>query len=167
MKGSQLDICLSNGCFRMQQRVFTCQLEFFNKKLYPVHWLRVVLANVSYGKDQRRLFRVNEKFSVAVKPLIISNELETLYDAYENSINFEAPYSVESCLLDGVTHNVFDSYVIEIRDGNRLIAAGIFDNGSRSIAGIMNFYHPDYRKHCRCCQIFRLPLRRGKACNQI
>jgi arginine-tRNA-protein transferase len=41
---------------------------------------------------------------------------------------------------------VFDTYVVEVRDENKLIAAGIFDNGSQSIAGIMNFYDPAYRK---------------------
>lgn len=147
MKGSKLDLCLSNGYFRMQQRVFTCHFEFFGNQLCPVLWLRVVLANVSYGKDQRRLLRANEKFSVTVKPFVLSEEIETLYALYRSSVNFDAPDSIESCLLDGATHNAFMSYVVEIRDKNKLIAAGIFDNGLQSIAGIMNFYHPAYRKH--------------------
>ncbi len=147
MRGSELDGCLSDGYFRMQQQVFTCQAEYFHRRLHPVLWLRVVLADVSYGKDQRRLLRINEKFSVAVKPLVLSEELDYLYDAYENFVDFDAPYTVESCLLGEATHNVFETYVIEIRDKDRLIAAGIFDNGSRTIAGIMNFYHPDYRKY--------------------
>lgn len=147
MKGNELDVCLNNGYFRMQQQVFTCQAEYFNNKAHPVLWLRVALATVSYGKDQRQLLRANEKFSVTVKPLVLSVELETLYDAYENFVDFDAPYTVESCLLGGASYNAFATYVIEIRDGDRLIAAGIFDDGARSIAGIMNFYHPDYRKY--------------------
>lgn len=148
MRGNKLDICLSNGYFRMQQYVFTCRFEFFgNEGPYPVLWLRVVLAKVRYGKDQRRLLRVNEKFSVAIKPLLISEEIETLYTAYRNSVNFDAPNSIESNLLDGAAHNAFSSHVVEIRDGSRLIAAGIFDDGLESIAGIMNFYHPAYRKY--------------------
>ncbi len=35
--------------------------------------------------------------------------------------------------------------MIEIRDGNKLIAAGFFDLGEISVAGILNFYHPDYK----------------------
>ena len=147
MKGTKLDSCLSNGYFRMQQKVFTCQFEFFGNQLCSVLWLRVVLANVSYGKDQRRLLRVNEKFSVAVKPFVLSDEIENLYTTYRNSVSFDAPDSVESCLLGGTTHNAFMSHVIEIRDEDRLVAAGIFDDGAQSIAGIMNFYHPAYRKH--------------------
>ena len=34
-----------------------------------------------------------------------------------------------------------------MRDGERLIAIGYFDEGRESAAGILNFYHPDYRKY--------------------
>ena len=52
-----------------------------------------------------------------------------------------------SVLLGGAAHNVFNTYVIELRDGDRLIAAGIFDHGERTLAGILNFYDPAYRQH--------------------
>ncbi len=131
----------------MQQQIFTCRYVHFAEVRYPVHWLRISLADVLFGPKQKRLFRLNEPFSVTVKPLEITDELEALYDLYWYSLDFDAPYSVESCLLEGSTQTIFDTYVIEVRDGGRLVAAGIFDNGDRSIAGIMNFYDPDYRKH--------------------
>lgn len=143
---SRLDLFLSRGYFRMQQQVFTCRYVHFDEVRYPVHWLRIVLASVSLGPKQKRLFRINEQFDATVKPLVINDELEALYDIYWNSLDFDAPYSVESCLLEGSSRTIFDTYVIEIRDRGQLIAAGIFDNGNESIAGIMNFYHPDYRK---------------------
>ncbi|GAB3957449.1 hypothetical protein GCM10028805_50170 [Spirosoma harenae] len=147
MTGSKLDLCLSMGYFRMHQDIFTCQIARFGNRLCAVHWLRIVLPDVTYGTKQLRLLRSNEKFSVAVKPFALNDELETLYAKYRDSINFDAPDSVEACLLDGATENVFDSYVVEVRDQGKLIAAGIFDDGNQSIAGIMNFYDPDYRKY--------------------
>ena len=131
----------------MQQDIFTCQVVLFGDSLCSVHWLRIVLANVKYGTKQLGLLRRNEKFSVTIKPLVLSREIENLYKLYKSAINFDAPDSVESCLLDGATYTVFDTYGIEVRDENRLIAVGIFDNGNQSIAGIMNFYHPEYRKY--------------------
>ncbi|MBD2755201.1 arginine-tRNA-protein transferase [Spirosoma validum] len=148
MRGSKLDLCLSMGYFRMQQDIFTCQFVPFENRLCPVYWLRIALNDVAYGPKQLRLLRSNEKFSVSVTPFALSDELETLYAQYKDSINFEAPESVEACLLESSsTYNAFDTYVVEVRDANRLIAAGVFDNGLQSIAGIMNFYHPDYRKY--------------------
>jgi arginine-tRNA-protein transferase len=146
MSGHELDFWLSRGYFRMQQRLFTCQLLVFDDVFYTVHWLRIDIDNVTYGKDQLRLLRINEKFSVSVKPFVLSDEIESLYSEYRKSINFDAPESVESCLLGGAPYNAFDTYMVEVRDGYRLIAGGIFDNGSRSMAGIMNFYDPAYRK---------------------
>ena len=147
MRGRDLDLCLSMGYFRMQQDVFTCRFVPFDDKLCPVHWLRIVLADVTFGKDQLRLLRINEKFSVAVKPFRFTDEVNALYALYRGSISFDAPESVESCLTDGTPYTAFDTYAIEVRDGDTLIAVGIFDNGGESIAGIMNFYHPAYRKY--------------------
>lgn len=147
MRGSKLDLYLSKGYFRMQQEVFTCYAVLFEDTVCPVHWLRIVLADVCFGKEQLRLLRINETFTVTIKPLVITEEIEALYATYKGGINFDAPQSVESCLLDGAGYNVFDTYVIDIRDDNKLIAVGIFDNGEQSIAGIMNFYHPAYHKH--------------------
>lgn len=147
MSGFELDYYLSEGYFRMQQDVFTCRYVVFDDMVYPVHWLRIVLADVSYGKTQRRLLSLNSRFSVAVGPLRLLGELEELYARYRSAITFDAPASVESCLLGGDLRNAFDTQVVEVRDGDRLIAAGVFDNGSESIAGIMNFYDPDYRRH--------------------
>ncbi|WP_461128527.1 arginine-tRNA-protein transferase [Spirosoma aerophilum] len=131
----------------MQQEVFTCFAVLFENKVCPVHWLRITLANVTYGKEQQRLFRINGHFSTSVKRLVISEEMRNLYATYKEAINFDAPESVESCLLNGAAYNVFETYAVEIRDGNTLIAVGIFDAGTQTIAGIMNFYHPAYRKH--------------------
>ncbi len=146
MKGHGLDLCLSRGYFRMQQEIFTCHYIPFEDRLCPVHWLRLVLSDVTYGKSQLRLLRINEKFSVLIKPFLLSKEQEALYSLYRKSIQFDAPESIESCLLDGAAYNLFDTYAIEVRDNGKLIAVGIFDNGVQSIAGIMNFYHPEYRK---------------------
>ena len=147
MRGSKLDLYLSKGYFRMQQEVFTCYAVLFEDIVCPVHWLRIVLSDVSLGKEQLRLFRINETFSVTVRPLAITEEIEALYATYKGGINFDAPETVESCLLGGAINNVFDTYAVEIRDESTLIAVGIFDSGGQSIAGIMNFYHPAYRKH--------------------
>jgi arginyl-tRNA--protein-N-Asp/Glu arginylyltransferase len=112
-----------------------------------VHWLRLVISQVQYGSKPRRLLRLNKQFTVAVKPFRLTAEYEALYARYHAFIEFDASPSLEELLLAGATHSVFDTYIIEVRDGNQLIAAGIFDRGTTTIAGIVNFYDPDYRKY--------------------
>ena len=147
MKGSLLDLYLSLGYFRMYQDLFTYRYIIINDMVCPVHWLRISLPDVEFGAKQRSLLRSNEKFTSVAKPFQLTEEVETLYALYRASVDFDAPDSVTTWLLNGASQTVFDTYAIEIRDGDQLIAVGIFDNGARSIAGIMNFYHPAYRKH--------------------
>ena len=147
MKGNKLDMCLDMGYFRMHQDIFTCRYLVVNDAICPVHWLRIVLPNVEYKARQRSLLRSNAQFQVTVKPFVLTDEAETLYARYKSAVDFDAPESVEFWLMNGSTINIFDTYAVEVRDGNRLIAVGIFDNGTHSIAGIMNFYDPAYRKH--------------------
>ncbi len=130
----------------MQQDLFTCQYVQFDNKLYPVYWLRIVLNAVSFGPKQARLFRVNAQYTVTVRPFLLTDEVENLYARYRNSIAFDAPETAESCLWNGATTNRFDTRSVEVRDGGKLIAVGIFDNAGQSIAGIMNFYDPDYHR---------------------
>jgi len=84
---------------------------------------------------------------VAVRSFRFTAEYEELYTLYRQSISFDASLTLADLLLDESAHSVFDTQIVEVRDGEQLIAAGIFDQGTDSIAGIVNFYHPDYRKY--------------------
>jgi arginine-tRNA-protein transferase len=131
----------------MNQDLFTCRFLPVGPRIYTVHWLRLVVAQVQYGSKQRRLLRLNAQFEVAIKPFRLTAEYEALYARYHAYIDFDASPSLAELLLAGATHSVFDTYIIEVRHGEQLIAAGIFDRGTITIAGIVNFYDPDYRKH--------------------
>lgn len=141
----ELDDYLAKGWFRMGQTIFTTDFIPANGNVHPVYWLRFELRKVQYGKKQKRLIASNKDFNIAVRPFSISDELEELYALYWSAVDFDAPSTVESYLLDGEVSNIYDSRLIEIRNNGRLIAAGIFDNGETSIAGIMNFYDPAYK----------------------
>jgi leucyl-tRNA---protein transferase len=158
MKGSDLDLYLSLGYFRMHQTVFTCRYVVFDTVFSPVFWLRIDLVRAELGSKQRALLRIRNKFSVRVKPFKLSPEVEALYASYRNSIDFDAPGSVAECLFNGSSTNVFDTYCVEIRDNERLIAVGVFDNGLISIAGIMNFFDPAYRKYSlgKCLMLLKM-----------
>ncbi len=142
----ELDFLLSIGYFRMQQDVFTCRCVQFEGAIYPVYWLRIVLEDVHFGPKQSRLFRINAQYGVSVRRFVLTDEVESLFARYRNGIAFDTYGTVEACLLNGATTSQFDTYSVEVRDGTKLIAVGIFDNAGQSIAGIVNFYDPDYHR---------------------
>jgi len=147
LPGDFLDYYLAQGYYRMGQNLFTCQFLPLETGLYTTHWLRLAVASVAYGPKQRHLFRLNERFAVTVRSFRLTPEYEALYALYYQSIDFDANPSLGDLLLEGSSHNVFDTHVLEVRDGERLIAAGVFDHGTDALAGIVNFYDPAYRKH--------------------
>ena len=147
LSGDLLDHYLGLGYYRMGQNLFTCRFLPLGPDLHTVHWLRLVLAQVVYGSKQRRLFRLNERFEVTIRPFRLAAEYEDLYARYYQTLDFDTAASLEALLLDGAARTVFATGVVEVRDGNQLIAAGIFDSGADSIAGIVNFFDPAYRQH--------------------
>jgi arginyl-tRNA--protein-N-Asp/Glu arginylyltransferase len=147
IRGDALDYYLAQGYYRMQQDLFTCQFVPFDDRLYTAHWLRLDLARVQWGAEQRRLLRRNDRFATVLRPFRLTPEYEDLYARYRASISFDAAPTVDEVLLGGAAHSVFNTFVIELREQNRLVAVGIFDLGDRTLAGILNFYDPAYRQH--------------------
>jgi arginine-tRNA-protein transferase len=146
MSPQELDNYLKLGWYRMGQAIFTTDAIKENENAYPVYWLRIHLKDVEMSKTHHKIFKANKNFTVSVKPLQITDEMEDLNEKYWLSTIIGSPF-LKDALLEGHHESIYSSYAIEIRDDNRLIAVGIFDNGLTSIAGIVNFYHPDYKKY--------------------
>jgi len=146
----ELDLYLEHGWYRMGQRIFTVDYIFISEWI-RVFWLRFRMDRFEFGKKQNQLISRNSRFQTAVLPLKMTLEIEELYALYRKSIDFEASNSASELLFDEVytgeiLHNVYDSYMIQVRDGQKLIAVGVFDLGKETMAGIVNFYHPEYKK---------------------
>jgi leucyl-tRNA---protein transferase len=123
------------------------------------------------SKKQHQIITLNKAFTITIKPFEITQEILDLYQIYFNAINFEASPSLESYLgFDAfgfpIINNVFESYGVEIRNSNELIAYGVFDNGKNSIAGIINFYNPAYKKYSLGKYLMLVKLQYAKTTNK-
>ena len=166
LNGAELDGFLEMGWYRMGQSVFTTHFLTTKDYSYRVFWLRYNLKKIAFSKSWQRLKTRNNQFNVEIKPLEITAEIEDLYAAYKTGIHFQAAPSVYYWLYeDQSNYNVFNTEIIEVRDKNKLIAVGIVDLGSESIAGIMNFYHPDYKKYSLGKYLMRLKIEQAQRRN--
>jgi len=149
--GALLDNYLAAGYYRMGQYIFTTDTILHDARRYFVFWLRFPLANFQFEKKAQKLLWQNRMFRILFRDFSIDPELEQLYARYTEYVNFDAPPTLQSVLFgemaDRDTRNAFDSGMIEVRDGDTLVAAGIYDQGARSLAGIMNFYDPLYKRY--------------------
>jgi leucyl-tRNA---protein transferase len=145
IKSADLDRFLSAGWYRMHNTVFTTNFVDVNDPSTRVFWLRYKVEQVRLARH-KELIKRNAGFTAVYRGLVVTSELNDLYAAYYYSIDHDCSENLPG-ILGTRGKSVFDSYLIEVRHDDKLIAAGIFDKGMDSIAGIVNFYHPDYKKY--------------------
>ncbi len=143
-----LDAALAHGYYRMRQNLFTTDTTHTdNGSEVSVLWARLRLDGYLPPNRYQKIRRLCRRFSCVLVDAAITPEIEALYADYRSGIDFDAASSVEEVLLDERGVNYFPGRMWMLRDNGRLIAAGYFDEGLDSAAGILNFYHPDYRKY--------------------
>lgn len=143
----ELDDYLSRGWFRMHQSIFTTRYLVFDDAWYEAIWLRACLQNFDVDTRYKTLHKRNGKFKIEIKKAHITKEHEILFAHYRHSVSFETSPSLEWLLFGNKLYNVYNTFVINVFDGDKLIGAGFFDLGKTSAAGICSVYHPDYKKH--------------------
>ena len=147
-KGEVLDNLLANGWYRQGCSVFTTHFisPFGDDKNYRVFWLRYKVSAVNLDRKSLAIINANSGFTVTCQPFRYSPEIDDLHAKYARSLNFYISESLFDKLQDD-GNRIFDSYIIEVRDNSKLIAGGIFDKGTHTIEGIVNFYDPEYKRY--------------------
>jgi leucyl-tRNA---protein transferase len=148
LQHQELDAYLESGWFRMGQTIFTTNFLHFQEKLYSAIWLRIVLKDLEEESTQVKLFKRNAVFRHEIKKAEVTPEKENLFERYRASVTFEASTSLTMLLMGKTsTKTIYDTYEIDIYDGDKLIAIGYFDLGDRSAMGISSIYDPSYKKY--------------------
>lgn len=147
VRNEVLDGYLAAGWYRFGYLIFTTHTIEPEKggPVYPVMWLRYNVHRVRLNAKNKKLLSATANLNFTVRRLTITEELTNLHRMYFEHITFDTIGDLASLLKSD--SQVYESYVIEVRDEGKLVAAGIFDKGTMSIAGIINFYDPAYKKY--------------------
>lgn len=140
-----LDNFLKIGWYRMGQRMFTTDYIEDGERQHRVVWIRYQLSIWNF--HHQKLIRRNKHFRVSVCPAADSAECDRLFAAYRNYVTFNTSNSIFENMGGSFQFNAFNTQMTQIREGNKLVAAGYFDLGRDSAAGILNFYDPEYHKY--------------------
>lgn len=146
MPGHVLDDYLSKGWYRMQQTIFTTDIIIKNDHVIPVFWIRLVLKHYRPSASTRKILDLNKGFTVNIRSTGITAEAEALYQVYKEHVDFDVSPTIADYLIGEAPRTVYNTRCVEVRDGDKLIAAGYFDEGDDSLAGILNIYHPAYKQ---------------------
>jgi len=79
-------------------------------------------------------------------PFVHRTELDTLYEKYLDSVDFNGYSSIEKATFIGKEMNIYDTKAIIIRDGERIVSCGIFHEGIISAASVLHFFDPEYKR---------------------
>ncbi|MFN4083999.1 MAG: hypothetical protein ACK4K9_10230 [Bacteroidia bacterium] len=142
-----LDELLEKGFYRYGNEMFTTNYILLDDKLMDVFWLRTCVQNVVLSKASKQILKNAKKFSIHLVGSTITDEVEELYSLYRNSVSFSTSESVAYYLHGTEKKQHFNTKQFQIRDKEKLIAVGYFDVGNNSLAGILNFYNPEYKKY--------------------
>jgi leucyl-tRNA---protein transferase len=144
---TELDIHLEQGWYRMGQSIFTTNFIHFKSEMYSTVWLRVLLGDFLEDSTQKKLFKRNARFQVTIRPALLTEEKEELYNRYKQSLPFNPSDSLQSLLFGSALSCIYHTYEVTVHDHDRLIAIGFFDMGETSAAGISSVYDPAYKKY--------------------
>ncbi|MGL4632004.1 MAG: hypothetical protein ACRCVT_12445 [Leadbetterella sp.] len=142
-----LDSYLERGWFRMGQSLFTTSFLNFKNATLNTAWIRYDLSQFQDTPANLKIRSKNAKFSVKILPFEINKETEVLFRKYRESLPFSIAHSLYTLLFDESSNSIFNTYSVNVYDGKKLIALGIFDLGKNSSEGIINIYDPEYRKY--------------------
>lgn len=146
--GEELDEYLRKAWYRMGQAIFTCHFLFFEDNLYSPVWTRLPLKNYRFRKSLRKIMnKIHQDFRVVVRPGIIDEEKEGLFQYYKDHFNGRLSPTLTASLMDNVEYNIFSSYEVSVYKNKRLIAFSFFDLGKKSLASIKGVYDPDYSSY--------------------
>lgn len=143
----ELDRFLEAGWFRMGPHIFTTNFLNFSNKFYSAFWLRVDLKDYAGDNAFEKIKKRNASFEVTIQPATITPEKEELFVRYSESVPFRTSPSLTDLLFGKGDHSVYNTYEVNVRDGEKLIGVGYFDLGQASAAGISSFYDPAYKKY--------------------
>ena len=150
LTGHQLDAFLALGWYRMNQTIFTTTHSFIDDfhDFRPVWWLRFPVGDIPDRHAHRRLRKKNAGFRVDIcSPFESSPSFEILYSRYLESVPFDGYSSIHDALYYDADHNIYDTRAVQVWDGSKLIAMGIFDIGHVAGTSILHFYDPEYARY--------------------
>lgn len=145
--GKLLDDYLERGWYRVGPLIMTTDFIEYEGSYVPVFWIRLNLQQYRLSTASSRILRQNQGFSIEIAKSAFTEEVEALYTGYRLGISFPVPPTAREYLLDVTEHEVYDTKMILVRDNGKLIAAGFFDEGHHSLAGILNIFDPAYKKY--------------------
>lgn len=109
--------------------------------------IRLDLRKHQWSQSLKKILRKNKGFRVETGPLKLCSQMERLYHLTSHRFKGFVFPDLHSFLYDYQNKGIFHSWHVKVWDGDRLVAASIFDMGEKSLMSVLGLYDPDYMKY--------------------
>ncbi len=148
ISAKRLDKMLASGYFRTGNYLMRTRVLFFNNEILNTLHIRIQLMQHEFPKNTQKVLRKNkERFRYQIQPIHISIEKELLYKEHRKRFKGNASPNLSTYLFDNLNKNIFNTYEINIYDGQRLVGFSFFDVGANSMASIIGIFDQDYASY--------------------
>ena len=143
---NELDILLADGWRHFGERFYRYTPGFYNEEIRTVLPLRVRLADFNFSKSQRRCIRRNADLECRVSPAEVTPEIEDLFHAHRGRFKSDSPHSLYDFLSIEPAHIPTPGLMLEVRDGDTLVAASYFEEGVTAVSSLYGMFLPGHEK---------------------
>lgn len=152
----QMDALLADGWRHFGTHFFRYNFGFHANEMRLVQPLRIVLADFSLSKSQRRVLKKNQDLQTVIRPIVITGEKESLFEKHKRRFKSGVPDSIYDFLSDKPASIPCEALEAGVYRREKLLAVSFFDIGATAISAVYAMF--DTRESSRSLGIFTMLL---------
>lgn len=145
---ARLDKFLASGWFRSAPMLYRSQLICLEGDVFSTVNIRLRLKDYEFKRSLRKILRRNNtKFRTFVQKANLDQAKQRLYDGQKHRFKGFIFDSLNQFFFANMEESVFNTYEVNVYDGDELVAVSFFDQGKKSVASILGLYNQNYEKY--------------------
>ena len=144
----RLDRYLASGWFRNSTLLFRSRVLCLEGEMLDVVNIRLPLQQYTFPHHLQKLWRRTQRsFTTRIGPARIDKDKNHLYHLHKKKFHGFIYPNLKQFLHSEGLQRVFNTWQVEVFDGEQLIAYSFFDVGQQSISSIIGIYDEKYSRH--------------------
>ncbi|CAN5465398.1 hypothetical protein BH18ACI3_BH18ACI3_17420 [soil metagenome] len=142
VSGIEMDDLLANGWRHFGTHFFRYNLNVYEFDIRQVIPLRIRLADFSLTKSQRRILRKNADLRTEIRPIVVTDKTEELFERHKLRFHHGTPDSIYDFVSRKPAKTPCRAMEICVYEDNNLLAASFLDIAETSSSGIYAIFDP-------------------------
>jgi arginine-tRNA-protein transferase len=142
----EMDFLLAEGWRNFGRYFFRHNVDYFGDELKHIIPLRIRLTDFLFSKSQRKIIRKNEDLRTIIRPALIDDEKNALFERHKTRFTNNVPPNIYT-FLDVDAANV-PCQVLEfcVYEKDKLLAVSFLNYGNNATSGIYAMFEPNETK---------------------